>query len=192
MTTNIYVCICLCLMLAVDESAAQQPDSVRTQPADSASALQSFMAEVGPAEAVFSFFSPPPYRFKSGVYGISDPDFPLLTSPDSLVQVPVAKAYRQRRKVKIAAIATAVPLLVFTYSVTRVIISLGTVVAGRRSSTDVPSLTVMRTAGIATLVGITVTSTFNIASLVNSYKGIRQHNRFFGRRMPTIFNPKGL
>lgn len=192
MTVRHCVCFCLCLCLIVGHLKAQQRDSAWVAPVDSSMAIQQFLAATGPAEEVFSFFSPPHLRFRSGVYTVSNRLFPLLSSPDSLVQLPIERAHKQSRRARISAIATAVPLAVFTYSVTRLVFSLGSVVTGRQSSYGSPNGDVLKVSGIGVATGITVTSLFNIASLINLHKGVKRHNKRFGRKLPTLFDPKGL
>ncbi|WP_375443559.1 hypothetical protein [uncultured Fibrella sp.] len=187
------LCVCLCVGFGLIHglASAQQPHSARSQSIDSV-AVQQFLAATGPAEEVFSFFSLPLLRFNSGVYMVSNRMFPLRSSPDSLVQLPIERAHRQGRRARISAIATAVPLAVFTYSVTRLVFSLGNVVAGRQSSYGGPNGEVIRVSGIGVVTGITVTGVFNIASLINLHKGVKRHNSRFGRKVPSLFNPKGL
>lgn len=191
MRTSLYISVCLSLF-ANQVRAQQQPDSVHATQADSAN-IQAFNATVGPAEAVFSF-SPMqmPFRFASGVYVVSNSAFPLLDSPDSLVRQPIERAYRQRRRARISSIVTAVPLVIFAYSATRIVFAFGSVATGRLSSAGVPTIDVLRVSGVAAVAGITVTGAFNIASTINLYKGIKRHNRWFGRKPSTFFNPKGL
>ena len=195
--------ISICLGLFAGQVWAQQPDSIRIVKADSVradvravsdsvQAIHEFLNAHGPAEAVFSFFSPPPYRFKSGVYSVVRPDFPLLNSPDSLVQLPVRRAYRQSRRARISALASAVPLAIFTYSVTGLVLSLGSILTRQPPILGVPNGDVLKISGIGVVAGTVVTATFNIALLFNLQKGIKRHNSWFGRKMPTIFNPKGL
>lgn len=188
---NYLLCLCFWLGLVASPGLAQQPDSARAAQPESV-AMQQFLAAVGPAEAVFSIITPPPYRFRSGSYTIGNSAFPLLNSPDSLVQLPIERAYKQRRRARISAIATAVPLVVLAYSATRLVLTLGSVVTGRPSSAGLPDGNVIRVSGITAVAGITITSTFNIASMINLRKGVKRHNALFGRRYPTIFNPKGL
>ncbi|MEZ0540586.1 hypothetical protein [Fibrella arboris] len=185
------VCRCSLLLLLAGTLHAQQADSTRVQTADSL-ALQRFMEAVGPAEAVFSFGPTAFFRFKSGVYSIRDTHFPLLDSPDSLVSRPIEKAYKRHRRARITAYATAVPLVVLSYSAVRLVLSLGTVVSGRPSSAGLPSEGVLRASGIASVTGIALMGAFNISTTTSLFKGIRRHNKGFGRKLPTLFNPKGL
>lgn len=185
-------CVCLCLVLIISQAKAQQPDSLRIQSVDSI-AIQQFMAQEGPAEAVFSLTSPRPYKFKSGVYRIGNPNFPLLNSPDSLIRVPIEKAYKQQRRARVSLIAMAVPLAVLTYSITRIALSLpAAIVNAQSTSVYSPSSSVIRVSGIGIMAGVIVTGSFNIASMINLRKGVKGHNALFGRHYPTIFNPKGL
>lgn len=179
------------LGMTMNQVWSQTLDSARVQTADSV-AIRVFLTDTGPAEAVFPFISPSPYRFKSGVYTISNPDFPLLYSPDSLVQQPVELAHKQRRIVRISTIATAVPLAVLIYSATRILFALGAVATGRPTTLGLPSGDVIRVSGITAVAGIAITGTFNIASTINLHKGIKRHNRLFGRKAPGPFNPRGL
>ncbi|MBO0950421.1 hypothetical protein [Fibrella forsythiae] len=188
---QVSIWLCLFLGISISQVWAQTPDPVRTLSADSV-AIRTFVAAEGPAEAVFSFTSPPPYRFRSGVYRISDPAFPLLHSPDSLIQQPVGRARRQQRRARISAIATAVPLAILTYSAVRIVLSLGAVVTGRPTSYGLPAEGVIKASGITAVAGIAITGTFNIASTINLQKGVRRHNKLFGRKLPTLFNPRGL
>ncbi|RYF70231.1 MAG: hypothetical protein EOO39_16105 [Cytophagaceae bacterium] len=190
-TRQVSFWLCLFFGVAMNQVWAQTLDAVRALPADSV-AIRAFVTAEGPAEAVFSFTSPPPYRFRSGVYRVSDPAFPLLHSPDSLVLLPIGRAHRQRRRARISAIATAVPLVVLTYSAVRIALSLGTVVTGRPTWYSLPDGGLIKASGIAAVAGIAITGTFNIASTINLQKGIRRHNRLLGRKMPTLFNPRGI
>jgi len=195
--------ISVCLGLFAGQAWAQQPDSVRTVQADSVRvtgkvisdsvrAIHEFLDAHGPAEAAFSIISPPPYQFRSGVYSVARLDFPLLNSPDSVVRQSLWRAYKQKRRARIALVSTAIPMGILMYSAAKVLATIGSFVAGRPRLYELPERNAIRAMGFAIMAGITLTGTFNIASLINSKKGIKRHNRFFGRRYPTIFNPKGL
>jgi hypothetical protein len=190
MKTKLVVYTSICFALA-GTLKAQQADSVRVSPSDSA-AIRRFMNAQGPAEAVFSLISPPPYKFKSGIYSVARSDFPLRNSPDPLVWQPIVRAYKQKRKARIALISTVVPLGVLAYSAASILATISSVVVGKSTLYRLPERNVIKTAGIASIVGIALTGTFNLASIINSKRGIKRHNKHFGRQYPTIFNPKGL
>ena len=181
------------LLLPVSAMAQQQPDSLRA-PIDSAAfvvKLREFNAKIGPAEHVFSLINIPIFGFNSGAYRITDRDFPLIYSPDSLVRIPTQRAHRQSRIGFFSSIASVVPLVVLSYSVVRLAAAPLTTVSGQPYPRE-NLKPVIVASGVTALVGIVVSASFNIASLINSRKAIRQHNQHFGRRVPTLFNPGGL
>lgn len=201
MKTILYICVCLGLFAG--QVRAQQPDSVRVVKADSVrtnvrtisdsvQAIHEFLNAQGPAEAVFSFISPPPYQFRSGVYSVARLDFPLLNSPDSLVRQSLWRSYKQKRRARIALVSTIIPMGILMYSAAKVLATIGSFVAGRPRLYELPERNAIRATGFAVMVGTTLSVTFNIASIINSKKNIKRHNGFFGRGYPTIFNPKGL
>ncbi len=185
-----YAWMLLVSTLLTGSASAQLPDSVITTPSDSV-AIRTFAARYGPAEGVVLPFLPPAYRFKTGVYSLTSPAFPLRQSPDSSVRQPIKLAFRQERVVRITRLATVVPLALLTYSAVRLVLALGSVATGQKTNLDHVGPLVY-VGGIGSLAGMTVSGTFTIASLINLRKGIKRHNRLFGRRVPTLFNPKGL
>ena len=219
MTRPVYACIGVCLLLGLSRANAQQPDSTRRPTPDSAAvqvrvpaadsaavqvrrsvelslsadsaAIRAFVGEVGPAESIFSLTMPPPFGFRTGVYRVSDPDFPLLNSPDSLVRLPMQRARRQRRVAKVTGLVSIVPTAVFMYSVTSIVFSLGAAISGRRLI-GIPSSEVLVGSAIGMGVGLVATTAFNLTAFVNLTKAVKRHNRWAGRRMPTLFNLRGL
>jgi hypothetical protein len=161
---------------------AQAPDSV---------ALRVFNDKYGPAEGIVSFAGSPAYRFRTGTYSLNAPDFPLWSSPDSLVQHPFRRSARQQRKAKVVTRATVVPLVVLTYCGLRLVLSLGAAASGQSTNLDHVH-TLLPIGGIGSVAGITLGGTFNIASVFSQRKGIKRHNQYFGRKPPTLFNPRGL
>ncbi|MBO0936722.1 hypothetical protein J2I47_09215 [Fibrella sp. HMF5335] len=187
-----YVYSCCFLIMAVPV-LAQQADSlgVPTDTVDYLGAAQEFAARQGPAEYVFSLMSVSKYAFKSGNYRLTDRNFPLLDSPDSLVSIPAKRAHRQSRRALFTNIATVVPLVVFIYSSTRLAALPLTVAYGQTYQRDDPK-PLLVASGVTSLAGIGLGATFNLASLINATKAVRRHNTQFGRGVPTLFNPRGL
>ena len=185
-----------CFLLLTTSVLAQQPDTLRVSrvPTDTIaylSAVREFNAGQGPAEHVFSLISIPAYRFNEGTFRITDRAFPLISSPDSLVSVPAKRANRQSRTGLFAGIASVVPLVVLSYSVVRLAAAPLVAVSGQTYQRyDIRPVIV--TTGVTAMVGFFVSVTFNIASIINVTRAIRQYNKQFGRRVPTLFNPRGL
>ncbi|MBO0932488.1 hypothetical protein [Fibrella aquatilis] len=182
-----------CFLLLTIPAMAQQADSLRVSADTNAylNATRSFNDRQGPAEHVFSLVNIPVFRFKEGVFRITDRAFPLVFSPDSLVSVPAKRANRQSRRGLFAGIASVVPLVVLSYSVVRLAAAPLVVVSGQTYQRDDPKPLII-VSGATAMVGVVVSATFNITSIVNTTRAIRRHNAQFGRRVPTLFNPKGL